>query len=74
MPARCVTAWSPVCILFGDFGHLMPATQTRITLEREQVYMLSPLKIGPENLSLKKSNSKCVFTENTELHGRRSST
>lgn len=32
----------------------MPATQTRITEERAQVYILSPLKTGPEKFVFKK--------------------
>ena len=72
MRAGCVaTDWSSVHFLFLGCWLLVLATQTRFTVEREQVYILSPFKTGPEKFVLKtKSDTEHMFTEFIELPGR----
>lgn len=62
MRTVCVaTDWSSVHFQFSGCWCLMLATQTRFTVEREQVYILSPFKTGPEILSLKKKIKYQVY-------------
>lgn len=45
---RLLTAWYSVCSLFSSCWCLVPATQPRVTVKREQEYILSLLKTGSQ--------------------------